>query len=655
MTALAAELHDKLGKLDEATRNSALSTIFGARAIAGANVLYKEGGTGIAKWTKDVNDSGFAAQQAHGKMDNLNGDLSKLGAAFQNDLISAGGSVNSVLRDMVQSLTFLVKTFADIPGPVLAVGVVLVTLVAVLGLVGGGALKAVTAVANFKNALEDLKISGSTAGIALGAVGAALAILTVIAGAYIEGQQKAAQQTQDLADSLDKATGAITDYTRALQVKELHDNGSIQAANKLGISLRTVTDAALGSIPAQHQLAVAQDEFNKKKNEAIKAGQGDSQQIQNSIHWWTVLSSGVGSASDQMKAAKQSADNHRKAMADNGAAASSDATQLAVLTGTAQDASGAISDLASQIKDFGKAEFDVADTDRALHQSIDDVTTKLKAQTDAYKQAHGTLDGFNATLDISTQEGRDNSAGLEQIAKNTLAHAAAIETQTGDQGKATQAIADGRGALIQQLAQFGITGAAANEYADRLGLIPGSISSLMNFNDADARMKLDGLTTAVNKLDGRTVTIYAQANIDAASTALANAMRQANQFATGGAYSTHENGGIHAYADGGIGPGIYAGGTPLYKFAEPNTRFEAFISGKPGQEARNRMVWQDAGRMLGMNPGGGSGPTTVSLAGATILMSVDGRQMTAVIQDQIVSAASTTNSRIRSGKQKGAL
>src|SRR5206468_1362290 len=61
---LAGQLHDKLVGLDEATRNSTLATIFGARAIAGANVLYNEGAAGIATWTKNVDDSGFAAQQA---------------------------------------------------------------------------------------------------------------------------------------------------------------------------------------------------------------------------------------------------------------------------------------------------------------------------------------------------------------------------------------------------------------------------------------------------------------------------------------------------------------------------------------------------------------------------------------------------------------
>lgn len=646
ITALAAELHDKLGKLDEAQRNTVLSTIFGSRAIAGANVLYQQGGKGIANWTKNVNDSGFAAQQAHGKMDNLNGDLSKLGAAFQNDLIAAGGSVNSVLRDMVQSLTFLVKAFADIPAPVLTVAMVLGTLVTVVGLVGGGAAKAVTAFANFKNAVKGLEISLSTAGLAIGAVAAALSVVTIAVGAWIEGQQKAAQAAQDYADSLDQATGALTDYSRALAFKDLKEAGAINAAKTLGINLATLTDAALGNAAANNEIARAMDAWQKKNTkgdggaETLKQGQA-----------WSTLGSAIGLVNTRVKDGHQLWVDSKNAKAADTSATSQNSSTLAELTGTAQDASGAISDLANQISNFGKAQFDVDASNRAFHQSIDDVTTTLQQQKDAFKQAHGTLDGFTASLDINTQAGRDNGDRLDAIAQKALAYAANIETQTGDQQQATKAIQDGRDALITALAQFGITGQAADDYANKLGLVPSAIGTLVNLNDGDARMKLDGLTTAVNKLDGRTVTIYAQANIDAAQTAIANAMRQANLYATGGAYR-NENGGIYAYENGGVANGIYAGGTPIYKFAEPNTRWEAFISGKPSKLSENRQIWRETGRKLGMDPTSSAGSTTVSLAGATILMSVDGRQMTAVIQDQIVSANRSQKTSLQGGMQE---
>lgn len=57
---------------------------------------------------------------------------------------------------------------------------------------------------------------------------------------------------------------------------------------------------------------------------------------------------------------------------------------------------------------------------------------------------------------------------------------------------------------------------------------------------------------------------------------------------------------MRSFANGGSFPtGIYAGGPPLIKFAEPETGWEAFISGRPGQEARNARIAMDALTRLG--------------------------------------------------------
>lgn len=62
----------------------------------------------------------------------------------------------------------------------------------------------------------------------------------------------------------------------------------------------------------------------------------------------------------------------------------------------------------------------------------------------------------------------------------------------------------------------------------------------------------------------------------------------------------------HAFASGGFPTGIYPGGRPLYKFAEPETGWEAFISGRRGQERRNLAIAAEATTRLqkqaGVNP-----------------------------------------------------
>ena len=60
-----------------------------------------------------------------------------------------------------------------------------------------------------------------------------------------------------------------------------------------------------------------------------------------------------------------------------------------------------------------------------------------------------------------------------------------------------------------------------------------------------------------------------------------------------------------SFASGGISEGIYRSmARPLVKFAEPETGWEAFISGRKGSEERNRGIVREAASRLGMNMGG---------------------------------------------------
>jgi TP901 family phage tail tape measure protein len=102
---LAGNLQKSFEGLDPATRNAALGVIFGSRAIQGANILIKDGEAGNRKWIRSVNDQGFAAHQASGKLDSLKGDFSKLKAAAVGGLIDLGSGSQSPLRGLVQNTT----------------------------------------------------------------------------------------------------------------------------------------------------------------------------------------------------------------------------------------------------------------------------------------------------------------------------------------------------------------------------------------------------------------------------------------------------------------------------------------------------------------------------------------------------------------------
>lgn len=118
LESFAGQLKTSLSGLTQEQRNAALSIIFGSDAVRAANVLYSEGSDGIAGWTKAVSDSGFAADVASKKNDNLKGDIEQLSGSFETMMINLGEGSQGVLRNLVQGLDTLVNAFSSLPAPV---------------------------------------------------------------------------------------------------------------------------------------------------------------------------------------------------------------------------------------------------------------------------------------------------------------------------------------------------------------------------------------------------------------------------------------------------------------------------------------------------------------------------------------------------------
>ena len=93
----------------------------------------------------------------------------------------------------------------------------------------------------------------------------------------------------------------------------------------------------------------------------------------------------------------------------------------------------------------------------------------------------------------------------------------------------------------------------------------------------------------VRNASGRVITIAVQTSGGGSGAAMIRA--------NGGLDSYN---GMESFAQGGFPTGLFkAKGTPMYKFAEPETGWEAFISGRPGQEDRNIGIGVEALRRLG--------------------------------------------------------
>lgn len=100
---MIAQLRDKMGGLDETTQAAAASTLFGKEAATGMLAIINASAEDYEKLTSAINDcNGAAERMAEIMEDNLQGDLTKLGSAFESLQIAISDSLTPTLREFAQ-------------------------------------------------------------------------------------------------------------------------------------------------------------------------------------------------------------------------------------------------------------------------------------------------------------------------------------------------------------------------------------------------------------------------------------------------------------------------------------------------------------------------------------------------------------------------
>jgi TP901 family phage tail tape measure protein len=510
----AEQLHKRLGTLGDAERDAALGRIFGNEQITVATILMNGGAEAVDKWTKSVNEQGFATEQALGKMDNLNGDLTKLKATFQTAAIVTGEAADGPLRSAVQVVTDLLDVYNQAPGAVQGVVLGVGVLTAAVALSSGTLLIAVPKVVEFGKALQVVAASNipgfsTAAGGALKAtsalgrgLGAAATFATGPFGLAFAAAALAIH-TFDMAASSGAASqkeleSAITHTVSAAKLLEL-------AGQRSDLSKFLVGDVAgqLKDIPAL--LDRTTDGWAQFYSMVSIGGASADQKTQQALKSLRAVGTELGQVAEVNAPAaakafnqivdsqKLSNDQAQKLLSGPFSDYKSELMNQANALGIATDktnlmllATGQYDEAASKAKDPTKENADALDelktSGEGAAQAIEDTANALKNLTsptldarDAKRQFQAAVDAVTAsvkengtTLDISTEKGRSNQAALDGIAQSAENAAGAIYTQTGSQEQATAAMEQGRNELIAALGQYGITGQAAQDYADKI-------------------------------------------------------------------------------------------------------------------------------------------------------------------------------------------
>lgn len=168
---IVRSLENGFSGLSVEQRTAAMNTIFGAEAIAGANVIMAEGSTGIQDYINKVSEQGVAAETAAKRIDNLQGDIGNLTSALEGLAIQSSGGATDGLRILTQAATDLLGTINEIPTPVTNTVVVIGGLVAAGALMWGMAIKARDHLASMNAQLAATGPAGTKAAAALSKVG----------------------------------------------------------------------------------------------------------------------------------------------------------------------------------------------------------------------------------------------------------------------------------------------------------------------------------------------------------------------------------------------------------------------------------------------------------------------------------------------------
>lgn len=557
MANFAGQLQKAEKGLTDEQRNQANATIFGSYAIKAANYLYEAGESGVNKWTKAVSESGYAAEQAAAKNNNLKGDLENLGGSMESLMISVGEGAQGPLRKMVQGLDTLVDSFAGLPSGVQQTLVVMASLAGVFGAVhkAAGNLNgststmanniglaidpiqrvktalgsAQTAFQMFKassmSASEQMEAFGTSASKAQlktagfkavgssvmsllgGPWGIALTVAGAALSAFISRQQKAKAASERLESALESGSDVASEIAGAYQDMSSGGVKLTTRLDKAGISLTDMTSAAMGNEAALKRV-------NKQIKEIDKPGIGGTaaSAIKKALK---EESKAYDDASKKVNEKSKAAKNAVDADGKSASAAKEAASANKDLADSASDASEGIDDLVQAL-------FGLESGNLTADQAVDQLNQKIGELSDTCKDNGVVFDQSGNLLDRFSEKGTKTKQALEDIASSAQNAAEKILKQgestgfsSGEIERANGVLQDARDAIIRQAEASGMSEQAANALADRWGLssdsIKASIDNIkktadnnkakLDVDDSKAKSKTKGAETNLDKFN----------------------------------------------------------------------------------------------------------------------------------------------------------
>ena len=586
LSGIAEQLKTRLGGLTQQERLAALGRIFGNESLNAATLLYEGGAAAVEQWTAAVDDTGYAAEQAAMRQDNLAGDIEKLGGAFDTALIRTGTAANDVLRGMTQTVTELVDQYAEWPEPIQTTTMVLGVATAATLLFAGGAVGARAKFLELKLALDQTSTSMGRTALIGGAVGLALTGVIAVVGLLATKQAEARAKTEAYADTLEEGTNRVTKATREMAKENLaaadsflwfETPSAFDKAESLGLSLERVTDAAMGSVPALKELKQAQEEYQAVVDADRERGDTtsvDDTRLQSINAIIDAVNGENRSIDESIRKAEQKQD------ADENTAQTS-RTAAEAYVETSESVEGLNNDLRNLIDTIMSANQQNLDAREANRQLIDSL-----ADFDAVLEKNG------ATLDLNTEAGRENEAALDNIAQRAMAAAESTTAAGGSYDEYRASLENSRQALLDRIHDLGIQGEEAEALADKILGIPTESQWRMIAETYAAQQKIDEFIITNS---GKKIPIKIIADGSAFKLPdFGGRVISAPDYADGAVVSYHANGSVSEHHVAQI-----ARAGEYRVWAEPETEGEGYVPLARSKRARSEVIMGELADRMG--------------------------------------------------------
>jgi hypothetical protein len=459
-------------------------------------------------------------------------DLGSTGGfqSFMQYIAATGPAVVASLEGLVSAGVHLVEALAPLGGPTLQVITALATGLAGIAEVAPGLLQfALIAgtVARGIGAISDAQVAigkrtdrfksvfagavgpmakfkagiGGAVGLLGGPWGLALAGATVALGYFATKHLEAQDRVKDLTAALKESSGAFDDNVRSVVAANLEQTGALKNADKLGISLDTVTDAVINQGGSLDTLKTRLQAVVDANTHWVSTGRGGAMVQNEQARAAEALIGALGGSNKELNNAVGAADRFEKASGK--AKTSQDGLKFA--TQAAADAyddqrkkiEGTIAALQASIdkqKEARNAALGLVDAQIGLEQAIDDAQKSAKDN--------------GKTTDINTQKGRDNKEALIGVASaiNEVVDSEKFRLQNAP---AQLKILDTqRDRFLKVASSMGVSKKAAKELADELIKTPKEITNEVKLKTD--QKALEKVKADAKALDGKTVTTTAK-------------------------------------------------------------------------------------------------------------------------------------------------